>query len=165
MICNVCMEYKPSDEFYAKQRACKSCHRLRGSKWAVENVEKHREMNRRWRSLNPEKSTAATLRYVAQNPVVEAARMASRKAKKISATPAWANKRKIDEIYKVAKEMRDRTGINFHVDHIVPLKSNVVCGFHSENNLRIVEASENIKKGNKFWPNCPVEPLPMKGTA
>jgi len=52
---------------------------------------------------------------------------------------------KINNIYKQCPE-------GFHVDHIYPLKSNYMCGLHVENNLQIISASENTKKGNRAWP-------------
>jgi len=36
-----------------------------------------------------------------------------------------------------------------HVDHIVPLVSQLVCG------LQILDAKANIEKGNRSWPDMP----------
>lgn len=40
--------------------------------------------------------------------------------------------------------------INFHVDHIIPLKHPLVSGLHVLANLQYLDAIENIKKANKF---------------
>lgn len=58
-------------------------------------------------------------------------------------TPPWANVAKIKEIYSKCPE-------GFHVDHILPLRGELVSGLHVENNLQYLPALENIKKNNKF---------------
>lgn len=74
------------------------------------------------------------------------------------ATPKWANQFFIEEIYDLAAR---RTAIKaggierWSVDHIVPIISKIVCGLHVENNLRVIPASENSVKGNRFWPDMP----------
>ena len=74
------------------------------------------------------------------------ARTNKRRAAKLNAIVAWTNLEKIKEIYKNCPK-------GFHVDHIIPLISDKVCGLHVENNLRIIPAKENIRKGNKLIQN------------
>jgi len=68
------------------------------------------------------------------------------------ATPFWADEAKIAQIYKLAKEM-SVNGVEYQVDHIVPISSKFVCGLHIETNLEIVPADYNYAKRNRYWPH------------
>ena len=53
----------------------------------------------------------------------------------------------IREICKSAQVRTERTGIEYHVDHIQPLSKG---GEHAAFNLQILTAEENLSKGNDF---------------
>lgn len=69
------------------------------------------------------------------------------------ATPQWADQEKIRRIYEMRDIATAMTGIQHHVDHLVPLNSDRVCGLHVENNLQVSPALDNISKGNRSWPD------------
>jgi hypothetical protein len=79
----------------------------------------------------------------------------ARRRKHREATPPWLSakqKAEIREMYKTAITMTRITGEQYVVDHIVPLRSEVVCGLHVPWNLRVITREENLKKSNKLAP-------------
>ena len=85
------------------------------------------------------------------------ARVANVKRKKyvITATPKWANDFFIKEIYHLAALRTKMLGYKWQVDHIVPLRSKLVCGLHVENNMRVIPQKDNQFKSNCYWPEMP----------
>ncbi len=112
----------------------------KASAWQRNNVQKVNLKNSNWRKANPAKCNAKTNR---------------RRASKFKATPAWANEFFIEEAYRLANLRTKMTGVEWHVDHIVPLSSKIVCGLHSEHNLAVIPAAVNVKKSNLYWPDMP----------
>jgi len=93
--------------------------------------------------------------WAASNKGKRAATAAKRRAIKALATPAWLTQsdwNAIEALYVKAAELTAETGIEYEVDHIIPLQGETVCGFHCPENLRIVTRSENRQKCNKFEP-------------
>jgi hypothetical protein len=139
----------------------RSTEKLRedSKKFRIKNPGYHCERMKKWRKLNPEKarirSLASTLKWIKDNPAKDCARVAKRHASKLQATPLWSNKFFIEEIYYLAQCRTKNTGIKWHVDHIVPLQSKMVCGLHVEHNLQVIPASTNISKSNRYWPDMP----------
>jgi hypothetical protein len=64
--------------------------------------------------------------------------------------PAWAQSFCTKAVYRIAERLRTTTGIQFTVDHVVPLQGRKVSGLHVRDNLQILTASENFRKHNKF---------------
>lgn len=159
--CTECRRELPLVEFWTIKSGrnagrpyskCKSCHRaekveaakrrrhamLPGSPEYEAYREKERARNHSWRSRNRSKQRGS---------------VAKRKAARLRATPLWAESRYIQMFYNMAHEAEAETGRPHHVDHIVPLISDFVCGLHVEDNLQVLEALPNLKKSNREWPD------------
>jgi hypothetical protein len=102
------------------------------------SVEQLREYRNAWKENNKTQIRADTK---------------ARRRKHRQATPKWltrTQKSQIRQIYQIAITMSQTTGEQYVVDHIVPLRSDEVCGLHVPWNLRVITQEENLKKSNKL---------------
>lgn len=148
--------------YYCKSCMSVVCQRLR---------ETRRKATQRSHSSDPARLTAwrkkyydthraerieATAAWQRDNPGAAAAKTSARRAALLQATPVWADTEFICLLYVEAADMsRRRVRGAFDVDHIVPLKSKMVCGLHTHSNVRIIPAKDNRSKSNRFWPDQP----------
>lgn len=105
---------------------------------------------------NRELMNAKKLAWMKVNKHKVNATNARRNAKKLQATPVWANHFFIEEAYDLAQRRTVVTGFLWSVDHIVPLISKLVCGLHAEQNLQVIPHEENRRKNNRYWPDMPI---------
>lgn len=143
--CSKCGTHKNLSEFYEEKRRnigftaeCKQCIRDRRIEWNNANPEKKRESNRNWR----EKCDPGKLAFYS----------AERRSCELQRTPKWLNddhKKEIKELYEISGSISWLSENGLHVDHIIPLKGQNVCGLHVPWNLQIIPSSENFKKRNK----------------
>ena len=117
------------------------------------NLEKARSSTKAWAEANLEKARASSKAWREANPEKEVARTAKRRAAKLQRTPEWLTQEHHDKILAKYAE-RDRlnkdTGIQHHVDHIVPLQGENISGLHVPWNLQVITAAENQQKSNSY---------------
>lgn len=152
--CTKCKAAKQPSEFTVDRRRpdslrqhCKAC--CKAEREARKERKKETDAARYAEKANELRQYASKYRK-ANRPKVnayDAARDALRKL----ATPKWADRRRIKGFYEDARTRSRESGYLWHVDHIVPLKSKVVCGLHVEENLQVIPASTNQRKRNKLF--------------
>lgn len=176
-LCKRCgLEKIDADFYFNRSRntlayCCKQCTKLGVLKWNAENPEKakarelrYRESHRKeiaartakWYSLNKKRNNENTLNWYKEHKHRGAEKRAKYRATQAMATPTWANSFFIREAYHLAQLRTKIFGFKWSVDHIIPLKSKIVCGLHVENNLQVIPAIKNSVKGNRTWPDMPV---------
>ena len=160
---------------------CRECCRKQSAEWRTNNKEaskviyaksyqenkekilekqrelqpKNNEYSQKYRDNNKQKRAEITKRWRDKNKVLTCFLANARRARKLQATPKWAEaeREQIEAIYREAARLQEETGIVYHVDHIIPLQSELVCGLHCLANLQILTQTENNKKSNKFDPD------------
>lgn len=176
--CTVCKAVKPREDFYKRKLSkdgltprCKICHvadckarsdrnpeaaKKRASDWYYENNDRAKLTRKLYRTANKEKDRKVIYAWRARNPAKLSSYRANRRAAKLRATPKFhvddeLNRFATESAYALAKLRTQATGFAWHVDHIVPLQSEFVCGLHWYANLRVIPAKENQMKSNRFW--------------
>jgi 5-methylcytosine-specific restriction endonuclease McrA len=148
---------KHGKEIYERQKVINSFqpekHRAARQGTYQRNKEKKMAYTTAYRKKNPELYREASLAWAKANPGKVRARNMRRHAAKMRAVPAWADRKKIAIVYEKAVAM------GLEVDHVVPLRSPIVCGLHVWENLQLLCESINIAKGNRHWPDMPEERL------
>lgn len=173
--CSVCKENKSFDFFYKASKSkdgfsnrCKACD----LQYQRSRKAEKKESNLRWWRSNGEsyklklrtKAKEKRLKkyefmfFATQESVTERWRQhrAKRTLAKVNATPAWVDLNhhsKINEIYALTQQLQEVTGSIYHVDHMVPLVSDVVCGLHVWWNLQPMLEKSNMLKNNIFEPS------------
>jgi len=99
------------------------------------------------------KDSAAGCKWAYNNKAKCAAKSMARHALKLGRTPRWLtedDKQSIAKLYVLARELSYRTGVEYQVDHILPLQGRHVSGLHVPSNLQVITATLNKSKGNKY---------------
>ena len=136
--CRDCLQQHNSDKTpWHKTRRGRLRIRENAERWIKENPERHAESVRNWRRANGDKIASYS----------RASQLA-----RLQRTPKWADMSLIAPFYAEARRLTELTGIQFHVDHIIPLQGELVSGLHVASNLQLLPAHENLSKSNNYDP-------------
>ena len=124
--------------------------KLSGERYRALNADHISRQSAIYRDKNSEQIKAQSREYRRKNPKVTRRSWMIRRKTVDQQQPAWASQAAINSVYLQARQLTEDTGIQFHVDHVIPLKGKLVSGLHCESNLQILTATENLKKGASF---------------
>ncbi|NBT60091.1 hypothetical protein EBT16_15070, partial [bacterium] len=120
--------------------------------WNAKNPECNKKSSQKWYQKNKKKARKNVKNWEEKNQERKKFYSASYRARKKQAMPLWADQEKINWFYLEATRLTAETGIEYHVDHIFPLKNRYLCGLHVHENLQLLTATENFSKNNRQWP-------------
>lgn len=157
MICNHCSEKKEESLFHFNPSrktydgSCLDCWSKQKKENRIKNFESEKQSKKIYADHNREKVLETKRQWKLRNiGKVKADHTFAKERIKI-ATPKWLTKdqrKEIQNIYEEAYILAEKSGVSYHVDHILPLRGKNVSGLHVPWNLQILTAKENILKSN-----------------
>ena len=163
--CSRCKDEHPIADFHKDKGSidglsyhCKECARRRSNQYYAKHSKQikakrnnyHAEMKNDKKYLT--RKRASSLCWFHQNKDKHCPNQARRRGAKRNQTPESAkHDKRIQTLYTLAAKLRE-VGREVHVDHIIPLQPanpNQKPGLHTFENLRIIPARDNLRKGNR----------------
>ena len=164
--------YGHIDERLVSSRGCIVCTRIKLAAYRIKNrdilLAKKRKAQNEYRLKYPDRIKATAKASTHKHRIVRNAEKAAwarknrgrvlawcrkRQLDKVQRTPAWLTSEDlwlIEQFYELAATRTKVTGIQWHVDHKLPLRGKTVSGLHVPDNLQVILGSENSRKGNRM---------------
>jgi hypothetical protein len=142
---NFARKNKDKRSKYQKQHyeSNKSLYKEKSAKRYLDNKEHIKKQVKKWREDNYQRYKNYSEKWRLENLNLKRLYCATRRAKKLKATPVWSEKELIKQFYKNCPK-------GMVVDHIIPLQNSEVCGLHVLSNLQYLTRKENNEKYNKL---------------
>lgn len=139
-------------ERYTHNKTCCACANATANKSKAKNRKKYSESSGVWQRMNPEKVAEYQRARNKRFPGLRNLWTANYRNAKATRMPAWLNDGQLFEMesaYTYCAALR-KIGLDYHVDHIVPLRGKMVSGLHVPWNLQVIPGRDNMSKGNRF---------------
>ena len=148
--CSSCNKTQPLSEYHCKSRKRKDNSTYKSYRAECRTCRNYKA--KAYRKDNPD-----VIKAYNSTPKRKADRASRKRLKKVckshNAVPNWLSqehKQQIRDIYMHMQDCRAITGEEYHVDHIVPLQGDVICGLHVPWNLQVLPSDVNVSKSNKW---------------
>lgn len=157
--CTRCNQILPPELFAKNKRRpdglaswCKACQKSYMDVYYAENRGKFVERMSEWKRDNPDRVKAHTATHYRSKKSYYHEKVHERRSLQRKSNQTDADAQFTRLLYQYAESWNSFVPERFrlHVDHIVPLKHELVCGLHTANNLQLLLAQENWSKNNAF---------------
>jgi len=131
---------------FASSRACKECanhrnrERTKDGYWKEFGDDQYRERKRQY----------AKSHYRKNKEMYEVRGLRRREVLRRASCYTDDGHRQVKLKYLEAQRLTLETGVEYVVDHIIPLQHPLVSGLHNDANTQVITAEENRVKGNSF---------------
>mgnify|MGYP003407653342 CR=1 FL=1 len=121
--------------------------------WRDKNPEKVIAHNAEYKARNREALKISMRNYVINNRDKVRAKVSKRRADKLQRTPCWHGE--LDEfVMKEAAHLaylrNEATGIEWQIDHMIPMRAKNASGLHCAQNIQVIPRHVNISKLNRM---------------
>jgi hypothetical protein len=137
------------------ENTCDDCWHKRRNESNAKNLARNNAVKKDWAERNESKVKKARKKWKEENIGKVKADKARQKERVAQATPKWLSSLQLaamEHAYFMADLRTQCLDDYYHVDHIIPIRGENVCGLNVPWNLEVIRASENLSKGNKLLP-------------
>jgi len=139
-------------ERYVASKTCCVCANSAANKVKAKDRAKYTASSIAWGRANPQKVAQYQRIQNAKRPGKRNLWTMNYRSAKDERMPSWLNDAEqfeLECVYTYCAALR-RVGLDYHVDHMVPLRGQRVSGLHVPWNLQVIPGRENTRKGNAF---------------